>query len=217
MSFPPGGGVRIVNASLRQILMLAYEVEKFQVTGGPSWIDSERFDVLAKPPADSGADTPVQSRQRLRNLLAERFHLAMRKESKEAQVLALVSGSATPKVRPSIQGFDGISGRPGYIQAERASIKALADYLSGQLGRVVLDQTGLSGTYAYQMEWTPDASSGNSPLAANKAAESGVNLPDPTGPSLFRAIQEQLGLKLQPARAAVDVFVIERAEKPTEN
>lgn len=139
----------------------------------------------------------------------------MHRETKEAPVFALVVSRKGSKLRQSEQGFDGISGRPGQLIGEKVPIPVLANVLSGILGRPVLDQTGLTGTYAFKLEWTPDF--GGSGIATEKAEAAGVSTPDPSGPSLFNAIQGQLGLKLESQKGPVETIVIERVEKPTAN
>jgi uncharacterized protein (TIGR03435 family) len=224
MQFTPGGGVRVVNASLKQIILLAYDVEKFQISGGPQWLDTERFDVLGKAPGSSVSEDqreppPAQqllSRQRLQSLLADRFRLAIHRETREASVLALVVSKGGSKLRQSEQGFDGISGRPGQWIGEKVPIPVLAKNLSGMLGRPVLDQTGLTGTYAFKLEWTPD-SGGSGVLSTEKAETAGVSAPDPGGPSLFSAIQDQLGLKLESQKGPASIIVIDQVARPSGN
>ncbi|MBI2685429.1 MAG: TIGR03435 family protein [Acidobacteria bacterium] len=216
MQFTPGGGVRIGNGNLKQILTLAYGVERFQISGGPGWVDSDRFEIVAKGAADGIAPSEEQrlARVRLRALLAERFGLVVRRESKEGTIYALSVAKNGHKLKGSDKGFDGLSGRPGQLTGERASMEQFAGYLTGQLGKPVWNETGLTGTYAFQLSWTPENAG---PLAADKAAAVGAPAPDPSGSSLFQAIQDQLGLRLQAKRGPVETIVIERAEKPTAN
>jgi uncharacterized protein (TIGR03435 family) len=117
-------------------------------------------------------------------------------------------------MKESDQGFEGLSGRPGQVAGERASMEMLARYLGGQLRRPVVDRTGLTKTYRFTLEWFPEMSGTFDP---EKAAAAGVRPPDPSRPSLETAIQEQLGLKLEAQRGAVEMIVIERVEKPTAN
>jgi len=220
LQFTPGGGVRLVNATLRQAITLAYDVQEFQLSGGPGWLSADRFEILGKGSGDSGNDTSASqlARKRLQGLLEERFHLVIHKETKDLPVLALVLGRDARKLKPSGQGFDGISGRPGQISAERAGMQDLAAYLAGQLRRPVLDRTGLSGTYAFKLEWTPQLDGpAAAKVAADKAEAAGVSPSDPSGPSIFNALQEQLGLRLESVKAPVNTIIIDRAERPVAN
>ena len=224
MRFTPGGGVRVVNGSMKQIILLAYNMEKFQISGGPGWVDTERFDIIGKAPgrqADGDQPEPTaeqqqQARQRLQSLLVDRFHLTIHRETREAPIFVLVVSKKGPKLRQSEQGFDGISGRPGQLTGEKVPMPVLASVLSGILGRPVLDQTGLVGTYAFKLEWTPD-SGGSNPIATEKAEAAGVPATDPSGPSLFNAIQEQLGLRLEPQKGPVSFILIDQVERPSAN
>jgi len=212
MQFTPNGGVRFVNTRLRDLIALAYGVERFQVRGGPAWLDTQGWVIVGK--GESGADKEALAR--LRALLADRFQLGLREERKEASALILRIAKNGSKLRESTEGFDGISGRPGQVTAERIGMPTLARYLSMQLGRPVVDATGLSGTYAFKLEWVPDAID---PLAKEFGKEKpGGELPvNPNGESITSAIQSQLGLKLESGKAAISDYIVERVEKPSEN
>ena len=113
-------------------------------------------------------------------------------------------GEEWPQIEGIDKGFDGISGLPGKLMAEKAGLAGLAAYLSGQLGRPVIDRTGLVGTYAFQLD-------------REKAWSVGAALPDGSGPSIFTALQEQLGLRLESQRGPIETIVIESASKPEAN
>ena len=208
MQFTPNGGVRFVNARLRDLIALAYGVERFQVRGGPAWLDTQGWVIVGK--GESGAEK--ESRDRLRALLTERFQLGIREDRKEASVLLLRIAKNGSKLRQSSEGFEGISGRPGQVAAERVGTSMLARYLSTQLGRPVVDETGLAGTYAFKLEWAPDSID---PLAKEKGGTE--LLVNPNGESITSAIQSQLGLKLESGKAAISDYIVERVEKPSEN
>jgi len=210
MQFTPGGGVTIVNASLKQIILMAYDVERFQVSGGPNWIDSDRFDIVATASSDTDLN---ETRQRLQTLLRDRFQLTVHTETKEGSVYALAPAKGGAKLRASVEGFEGISARPGTWVAERAEIGALVHMLSGYLARPVNDETGLKATYAFKLEWTPDMGGVN----PEKAEAAGAAPVDPTGPSIFSALQEQLGLKLESRKGPIENIIIDRAERPLPN
>jgi len=200
---------------------MAYDVQRFQISGAPAWIASEHFVIEGKPPAGSTAGNDV-ARQRLQRLLAERFHLSVRREAKEGPVYALTVVKGGHKMKESETG-DGITGsRPGHIQATKTGMALLTHWLSMTTGRPVIDRTGLSGTYAFELLWSPDPGGipgkGGGPIAEVKAAQAAaVDPPDPNGPTLVTALQEQLGLKLEAAKGPVETIVIDRVERPTGN
>ncbi len=213
IQFTPGGGVRMLNVNLRQAITMAYDLQRFQLSGGPGWIDSDRFDIVAKAPANAGNDQ-AEVRKRLQALLAERFQLQVHRESKETLVFALVVAKNGPKVKASTEGQEGINMRPGRMESGQTEIEILARVLSGIVGRLVIDRTGLKGTYAFKLEWTPEQ---GGPVPPEKAEAAGAIPSDGSAPSIFNALQEQLGLKLESQKASVASFVVARAEKPTEN
>jgi uncharacterized protein (TIGR03435 family) len=207
---------------LRQLIEFAYHVDKFQISGGPGWFESQGFDVLAKPPQSAEADAGTrqlsndqrnQLRRRLQALLAERFQLVVHRETKEMPVYALVVAKNGPKLKESTKERD-MGGMPGRVTAEGTPMEGLAEYLTGMLKRPVLDRTGLKGTYDFKLEWTPDPG-GLGKLDEEKAG--GASAPDPSGPSIFTALQAQLGLKLESQKGPVEFIVIDRAEKPSAN
>jgi len=194
------GGVRAENISLKQMIELAYDVKDYSLSG-PAWLDSERFDVQAKPP---GRMTDEVFAPMLRSLLADRFRLALHRESKEISGYALLLGRKPPQPHSMPkEGGSHMNWSDGKLTATNASMKQLADFFSRQLGQPVEDSTGLTGVFDLKLEWTPDERSQD----ATKEA-----------PFLFTAVQEQLGLKLQPRKVNVDVLVVDRVERnPTEN
>jgi uncharacterized protein (TIGR03435 family) len=158
----------------------------------------------------------------LQGLLSDRFQLRVHREPKEMPVYLLSVAKGGPKLEkmtdectPRPNGFcGGYTSRIGLIAGEKASMAQLADALSAILNHPVLDQTGLSGLFSdVKLEWVPDETQYESwgPQAYKRAVS------DPSGASLFTAIQEQLGLKLESAKGSVEVLVIDSAEKPTEN
>lgn len=232
------------NETIKAIIEFAYDIKSDnQLSGGPTWINSEKYDIEAKEenslaeqlqklPFEQHAD---QVRLMVRGLLADRLKLKISQEARQLPVYALVvakSGSkltqttaATPATPgggpPSSKGFRGIRGTgPGQFTGTDAPISLLAEVLSKQpeLGRLVIDKTGLEGNFDWTLKWTPAESS---PMF--KGTEDGSQGPtrappsDSSGPSIFTAIQEQLGLKLDPQKAPVTAFVIDYIEKPSEN
>jgi bla regulator protein blaR1 len=237
MMFQPGGGFRASGATLKMLLAEAYGVREFQISGGPSWISSERFDITAKAERSAASETTPdalqqmtdaerktmqeQMAQRLQALFADRFQLVVHHERKEQKVYALVVGKNGSKLQQS-QGGAGMRqgmmrmGR-GSVEGQGVGLEALIRAISGQLGRPVIDRTGLTGRYDIKLQWTPDP--GQNATALGGALPPGVEPPpsDPNGPSIFAALQEQLGLRLESEKAPVDLIVIDRVEKPSEN
>src|ERR1022692_2211576 len=200
-SFNGGAGVTIEGGTLLRIMETAYDVRIFQIQGGPGWIDSERYDISAK----NADDDPVMklptvqervkaARVKLQTLLAERFQLKVHRETKELPEYALVvakNGSKMKEITDLPQA--GISSNCGRMTGTRTTMANFVVLLSRQLGRPVLDRTGLPGRYDFLLTYTPDIGSCSQP-AEGRGSEA-VNPGD--GPSIFTAIQEQLGLKLE--------------------
>ncbi len=228
----PGGGMRATNVRLRQLIEWAYDVRSFQISGGPGWLNSEGYDILAKPPRSAEAEdapgTPPsaedrkrfqeQLRQRIQALLAERFQLVIHRETKEMPVYALTVAKNGPKFKEASgdQHKVGIRAGRGEIAAESADMNAFINILASRVGRPVLDQTGLKGIYDFKLEWTPEMGEGMMKGGPLDKAE-GAPAPDLSGPSIFTALQEQLGLRLEAQKGPAEVIVIDRVEKPTGN
>jgi bla regulator protein BlaR1 len=232
----PGGGLRVSGISMKVLLTLAYDVREFQIVGGPGWINSDRWDIMAKPAAGDSEPQPTdprqvtdaqmktvreQMQQRLQALLAERCQLKIHRETKEESVYALLPGKNGPKIQASdTKGGSGpriMMGR-GMINGQGVQMEMLATVLSNQLGRTVLDRTGLTGRFDLKLQWTPDPGQSLTPLGgAPPPGVPDLPPPDPNGPSIFTAIQEQLGLRLESQKGPVEMIVIDRVEKPSEN
>ena len=210
-----GGGLDAVNVSARMLVTFAYRIRDQQLIGAPSWLDTDRYDIHAKPPAGEAAadffDTTAADRLRIRTraLLSDRFKLVLRTESREMPVYVLVVAKSGPKSalkrwqegdEPGPQNI----GRANSYTAKKVSMKAFAEgYLSSRMGRVVLDQTGLSGDFNFKLEFVPDQPT---PGAA-----------DPKGPTFLDAIEEDLGLRMESRKAPVNVLVIDHVERPAAN
>jgi uncharacterized protein (TIGR03435 family) len=209
------------NGSLRRLTQASYGLQDFQVTGGPDWVNTATWDITARidPPdvAPSRADAdfvPWNERrlQRMQSLLAERFRLKCHMTTREMPVFELVLAKGGSKLKEttadeSKRGATNVEGQGRKNQATFTGVttKSLAAILSSEAGRMVLDKTGLTGSYDFTLTWTKD----DQPTAANADGAS--------GPTLFTAVQEQLGLKLESGKGPVDVLVIDSAEKPGEN
>ena len=216
MEILPGGGLRMGGATLESLIALAYDVRPEQVSGGPPWVRTAGYNVLAKPEqADSAAGphtapgTPAwgRLRQRLQTLLADRFHLTVHEQTKPAAGYILVIAKEGFKVKPVDEADHTPAGTMrshGAIDGRAGTMAMLATVLTGMLQRPVEDRTGLTGRYTYKLEYRQEDPGGGDSTAS-------------TRPSVFAALQEQMGLKLESARTAVKTIVIDRAERPSEN
>jgi uncharacterized protein (TIGR03435 family) len=197
------------NVPVRSLIRQAYRLQDFQIVDAPDWIDVERFDIQARGD-DSGGDV---FRQRLQRLLADRFGLVARTETRELPVYALIAvrgGERGPQLKATAvtdcnvpNQYCGTSINNRAVRAVKVSMASLATTLSSFVGRTVIDRTGLAGEYDAEFSWTSDP---QRPSA-----------PGDDGPSIFTALQEQLGLKLEAGRGPVDVLVVARVERPTED
>jgi uncharacterized protein (TIGR03435 family) len=208
---PLPGRLSASNTTLGQLVAEAYHVYDFQVSGGPKWLNTDRYDIEAKAAGDA-KPSEAQLRGMLQKLLADRFSLAVHREIKELPVYALEVGKGGPKFQPS----KGSDEPPMFrvfqrrqITAARAPLAYLVEALSFLVGRPVVDQTGLDGKYDYKLDWTPDETQVRSDEAAPQV-EGNV-------PSLASAIQEQMGLRLQSQKGPVELIVIDRAEMASVN
>jgi uncharacterized protein (TIGR03435 family) len=206
------------NTTVADLIVFAYGLHARQLTGGPSWLESDKYDLTGKPD-QPGIPNVTQLRSMLQKLLADRFQLAFHREKKELSVYAITvakSGSKLNKSDSSAGILPGFGGRgPGNIGVRNSTMAEFADFLQSRiLERPVVDQTGLPDRYDFTLKWTPDQA---------QLAAMGPNAPAPppaaadAPPDLFAAIQQQLGLKLESTKAPVDVLVIDRLQKPSEN
>lgn len=231
IQFMPGGGLKMTNIPLRAMITFAYDVRDFQVSGGAGWVGTERFDVIARPdrttvdgPVDFANMTDGQRKtmrdqiaERLRALLGDRFQLTVHKETKEQPIYALVlakNGSKLQDTKETGTQQRMMTNR-GRSEGHAIPVGMLVQTLSGLLGRPVVDKTGLTGKYDFVLEWTPDV--GQDARAQGFGDGITTPAPAPGGPTIFTALQEQLGLKLESQKGPVENIVIDRAEKPSEN
>jgi uncharacterized protein (TIGR03435 family) len=211
----PGGGFTATNCSLWMLIHFAFQIQPYQIPDKPGWIRSEHFDLDAKPgEAHPFDDVPLM----LQGLLADRFHLKYHWETKESPVYELVvvkpgklprsivsgdcpSEGSKPTGIPDDASCGGFRNSPGEIKGYNLATSEMASGLTWFLDRPVVDKTNLLGKYDVALRWTPES------VAAS----------DHDTPTIFTAIQEQLGLKLQPAKGPVRMFVIDHIEKPSDN
>jgi uncharacterized protein (TIGR03435 family) len=247
MGGPDVSQFRASGVTVKMLIGTAYSVKDFQIAGGPNWIGTDRFDIDAKvedslaqqlqklPRAQQQAQTALM----LRSLLLDRFKLQVTRSTKDGSVFALVVAKGGPKLKevpppdpqaapgpppPMARGGGLPTPAPGQsfmmmtnglatLSANAQPIANLVNQLSLQVGRQVVDQTGLKGTYQYTLQFAPQGGFGGMappPGAADAASDSSAT-------SIFTALQEQLGLKLESTKGPVDTITIDHVEEPSEN
>lgn len=237
--FPGPSGEFTASISTKILIVLAYNVKDFQISGAPNWTAAQVYDIDAKEDSSTAAklaqvpaeERVAQVRLMLQSLLADRFHLAIHAATTDVPMFSLVvskagrllgshgdcePGHAAPAPAPAQPGqwpVPSCMGRnlPGHIAGLDMPISMLASDLSSLLGETVNDKTGLTANYNVVLNWTPDADQPRLPPGAP------FPQPDPNGPSLQDALEDQLGLKLVPTKGPVDTIVIDHIEEPTPN
>src|SRR6185437_11150533 len=212
----PGGSVRALNATLESLITTAWQIPDFELADVPGWAKSERWDIEAK---GSGDAPPPETLRKLQTLLADRFHLRVHTGTREMPVYALLIAKSGPKLPPSREEcFDptagipppslmarpcgGFNRSPNQLLGARDTTANLAQVLAKTLGRSVIDRTGLTATFDVTLKWTPDN------LLPDTDNDAG---------SMFTALQEQLGLRLESQKGPVNVLVIDSAERASPN
>ena len=249
----PGGRFTATGVSLRELIRFAYAVQPSQIEGGPSWIDTTRFDVLAKAPdgtviTNAGPGEVGTMNLMMQGLLATRFKLIVERPMKDAPVYQLVMARADRKPGPNLKPAAtdcaalfaarrgggpppalpqpgepmncGMMMAPNRVQAGGTQIRQLAQILSQRVGRIVNDNTGLTGNYDFTLEFTPDPGLAGGPGGPGGPGDVPPGAPpppvvDPNAPSIFTALQEQLGLKLESGRQPIEMLVIKSVDLPT--
>jgi uncharacterized protein (TIGR03435 family) len=225
-------GMIAKNMTLQLLIRTAYGVYDSQIVGAPNWLDATEYDIEAKMDDSEAeklqklgvAETKLERQRMLQALLADRFKLIVHHESREGPLFVLVVAKDGPKFQQSGPDTDG-SARPKLVEGngklifQAAPIAPLVTMLSQQLGRIVLDKTGLTEKYDFALQWTPDefdlpASDG---IASNQQGNEGASSSVSTGGSIFTALQEDLGLKLESTKGLVDELVIDHVEEPSGN
>jgi uncharacterized protein (TIGR03435 family) len=211
-----GRQVITINTTTTDLITFAYELHARQIVGGPSWMESDKYDVTGLPNA-AGTPDMHQLRGMLSHLLSDRYKLTFHREKRELPIYAITVATGGPKMTKNDSNPNGLPGLffrgLGALPGVNATVGDLAGVMqSAVLDRPVIDRSGLAGRWDFTLNWTPDES---------QFAGLGVRVPPPsseaTAPSLFTAFQEQLGLKLEPTRGPVDVLVIDTIERPSEN
>lgn len=219
-----GRGIRVrgrefstINTTLSSLITFAYGLHPKQIAGAPAWIDTDKFDISAQPD-EPGQPNDKQWKAMLQALLADRFQLKFHHDKRELPVYALEVVKSGPKLNKSQGDPNGLPGlffrALGVLTVGNATMQDFAGLMqSAVLDRLVVDQTGLTGRFDFTLNWTPDES---------QFVGMGVKVPPSSDkpdapPSLFTAIQEQLGLKLDSTKAPVDIIAIDHVEKPSAN
>ncbi len=249
---PIGGGLGFrpgrfsaENITLKQVLTYAYELQAYEIFGGPDWVTRDRFDIAATmPPPPTGfdpRDTPARNRRLVRALLADRFNLVVHEERREMPVYSLVMARPDRRLGQRLRPFEGECGEPGKlgpppnatfgmpnsdpskgphwcmaysgmgrISAQGTMLSDLGMILARlpAVSRRVLDRTGLTGRFDFDLEWTPMVTPTGVPAPA---------VPNDAGPSIFTALQEQLALKLESTSETVSVLVVDSVNQPSPN
>ena len=236
LGFQPGGRFTAKNVRVRELIAMAYGTPQplatFRILGGPNWIGSDPFDIIAKavgnfPETQIEPGWSTSGELMLRSLLAERFQLIVHRENRELPVYALVMARSDCTLGPQLRlssGADclnaGVAAGPDpaircggfrFTPPQRMSVAyvtmdVIAHFVENIVGRVVINRTGLLGTFSMDLDFTRESST-LGPAATERPVES--------GPSIFTALQEQLGLKLESTKGPVDVLVIDHVERPT--
>ena len=199
VDFLPGGGFSARNLTAQDLVRNAYQVEGYQIAGAPGWMASAGFDIQARAVAGAGDLPREQVRKMLQSLLAERFHLELHRETRQLPMYALVVGKTGHRLHDPDNTPGPTKTKLGQILARKMSMATLASILTFDLKRPVKDETALQGDFAFTLEWTPGL----------------AEVDD--HPTLFAALQDQLGLKLEAAKGPIEVLVIDHVEKPSEN
>ena len=198
------GRLSLVNVTMLSGVLRAFGVLGPQVVGAPDWLTSERYDILAVT-GDGAALTDVARREYLQQLLAERCGFVFHRDRREIRVYSLIPAKSGPTV--AVHAGAGEYAMPVQplddgrlrLRSTRGNMTRLAEILTGQVGELVIDQTGLTGEYDFTLEWLPALTQGAA------------------GPSIFTAVAEQLGLRLESGKRPMETIVIERIERPTQD
>lgn len=202
-----GNRITMSATTLASAVRFAYNLRRYQVLGGPSWINEDSYEIVAKG-EENRPLTVDQFRQLLQTVLAERFRLIARRETRELPVYAMVVGAKGPRLKESKTGQFSMRGGQTQIDMSGGTMTQLSATLAGIVDRPVLDKTELKQKYDFKLEFAPETRAVTPDTAP---------LEPSTLPSIFTAVQEQLGLKLEPTRGPVEVLVIERVERPSPN
>ncbi len=200
INYPPGDSFSAINITLPALMQWAYGMPEKQILDGPAWMTSTRFDIQARVENSVRSDTEAK-RKMVQALLAERFNMKLHEETRMLPAYDLVVAKGGSKLEVSKANGKSIGMGRTHLDLQGLTMPLVAEQLSLVAGRVVVDKTGLSDRYDVKLVWAAD----DAPAG------------DGSAPSLFTAIQEQLGLKLEPAKEPLPVLVIDRVDMPTAN
>ena len=205
------GNFKTINVSLNALMQFAFGIPESRIVGDPGGLRSQMFDIEAK--ADSAVDAQLSKlpsdqgklvkQQMVQALLADRFKLMVHRETRELPIYALVVAKSGSKLQASKSNGLMISSGSRYLNAQGVTVAVIAQELAKNVGRVVVDETGIEGRFDVDLKWTPD--------------DGAVNGDADAPPSIFTAVQEQMGLKLEAQKGPVEVLVIDHLEEPSEN
>jgi uncharacterized protein (TIGR03435 family) len=232
----PGGRFTATNNSVRGLILNAYgiSVSSYLLEGGPGWLDSARYDIEAKaapnaiPPGTSNRVLWQNTRLMLQTLLADRFKLTIRRQTKEMPVYELMVARNGPKLQKSDANCDasvfachGFSGNPTRLSGSAVDLFDLALILSNYSERPVIDRTGIQGIFDIKLQWNPFAApppaADDTPRSPAVEAREGPRPDLASLPTLFDALERQLGLRLESRKGPVEIYVIDHVERPSEN
>jgi len=227
----PGGRFQAENQTVRSLIQMAYNLQDFQISGGPGWIKSERYDIEAKAegnPSRRQIEGPL-----LQALLKDRFQLKLHRETKELPVFGLVAAKGGLRLKPTKLEGDcasfyerakcaGIGKGPFTLDVKAIRMEDFIEALSSILGRVVIDRTGFQGMFDTHLEFSPDdtaftGSPGSDPASGRSRGGRGGGAVTPDPPSISTALQEQLGLRLESTKGPVEVVVVDSVDRPSVN
>jgi len=203
----PGGRMRFVGMPLSTFIMPAYDVWSFQIIGGPSWIETDGWDITAQAEGIQGRLTREQLSPRLRAMLEDRFQLKTHRETKQLPGYSLAADDHGPKLQPNTDGKVSTGSSKDTLNAKKVNMQWFAAFLIQKLGVTVVDETGLKGEYDFILHWSPESTQLASP-------------DDPFGskyPSIFTAVREQLGLRLIKRTVPTELLVIDSVQRPSPN
>jgi uncharacterized protein (TIGR03435 family) len=221
------GRVTMSNVSLRMLLTQAYKIKEPQLVA-PDWMESTRFDIVAKLPEGATRD---QVPEMIQTLLADRFKVTIHKESKVLPIYAMVVAKGGPKLKEAEAegGLRVMMSPKGRQMTGKATLSRLSDTLSNMMDRPVVDETQLKAVFEIDLTWSPDESDSprmregpgrgpGGPAGGREGGHEGEGKDTADAPNIFVALQEKMGLKLEARKSPVDIIVVDRAEKvPTEN
>lgn len=225
----PGGRLTATNVPVRRLITWAYQVRDFQISGEPAWVDSERYDVVTKSEGNPRFDFIQPTLETMfQGVLADRFKLALHRETKELPVYSLVIAKNGPKIHavdegdcPEVPNQQNPcrslrNTKFGQLTGEKAPMAALVLMLSVYTGKIVLDKTGLKGSFSFKLDWTPYLEPPPS-RGGDQALPVGAFDPASVEPAISTALEEHLGLKLESGKGPVEILAIDHIERPSQN